>query len=140
MLGIPSSTYYDWYARWVEDGIDALADRSPCPRSVWNRITDDVREAFISDNPALWEATEANLKAQAMVQSKGLLLSDQVRATMLEAFSITEPNIAHACGRLRLSRSALLRRLAGEAVTFQSLLDKTRKKSGDPILAQKRPE
>ena len=26
MLGIPSSTDYDWYARWVEGGIDALAD------------------------------------------------------------------------------------------------------------------
>jgi transposase-like protein len=47
MLGIPSSTYYDWYARWVEGGVDALADRSPRPRSVWNRIPDDIREAFI---------------------------------------------------------------------------------------------
>ena len=33
MLGIASSTYYDWYARWVEGGVDALADRSPCPSS-----------------------------------------------------------------------------------------------------------
>lgn len=43
MLGIPSSTYYDWYARWSDGGIDALADRSPRPRSVWNRISDEVR-------------------------------------------------------------------------------------------------
>ena len=48
MIGIPSSTYYDWYARWVEGGIDALTDRSPRPGSVWNRIPDDVREAFIA--------------------------------------------------------------------------------------------
>ena len=47
MLGIPSSTYYDWYARWVEGGIDALADQSPKPKSVWNRIPDPVREDFI---------------------------------------------------------------------------------------------
>src|SRR5210317_1926015 len=47
MIGIPSSTYYDWYARWVEGGIDALTDRSPRPGSVWNRIPDDVREAFV---------------------------------------------------------------------------------------------
>ncbi len=47
MIGIPSSTYYDWYARWVEGGIDALADRSPRPGSVCNRIPDDVREAFV---------------------------------------------------------------------------------------------
>ena len=47
MIGIPSSTYYDWYARWVDGGFDALADRSPCPKSVWNRIPDDIREQVV---------------------------------------------------------------------------------------------
>ena len=47
MIAIPSSTYYDWYARWVEGGVDALADRSPRPRSVWNRIPDNIRKAFV---------------------------------------------------------------------------------------------
>jgi len=47
MLGIPSSTYYDWYARWVEGGLDALADRPPRPRSVWNRIPDRVRDDVV---------------------------------------------------------------------------------------------
>ena len=47
MLGIPSSTYYDWYARWVEGGLDGLADRSPRPRSVWNRIPDEVRRDVV---------------------------------------------------------------------------------------------
>ncbi len=87
----------------------------------------DARVPFISDNPELWEATEADLRAQAMIQSKGMPLTDRVRATMMEAFSITEPSIAHVCGRLRMSRSTLLRRLADEGVTFQSLLDETRK-------------
>ena len=47
MLGIPSSTYYDWYARWSDGGIGALADRSPRPGSVWNRIPDKVREDVV---------------------------------------------------------------------------------------------
>ena len=47
MLGIPSSTYYDWYARWVEGGLDALADRPPRPRSVWNRIPDEIRRDVV---------------------------------------------------------------------------------------------
>ena len=47
MLGIPSSTYYDWYARWSDGGVDALADRSPRPKSVWNRIPDKVREDVV---------------------------------------------------------------------------------------------
>jgi AraC-like DNA-binding protein len=87
----------------------------------------DARMPFISDNPELWEATREDLRAQAMIQSKGLPLADRVRATMVEAFSITDPTIAHVCSRLKLSRSTLLRRLADEGVTFQSLLDETRK-------------
>jgi AraC-like DNA-binding protein len=87
----------------------------------------DARVPFISDNPELWEATEADLQSQAMIQSKGLTLSDRVRATMLEAFSVTDPTIAHVSGRLKLSRSTLLRRLDDEGITFQSLLDETRK-------------
>jgi AraC-like DNA-binding protein len=87
----------------------------------------DARIPFISDNPELWEATEADLHAQSMIQSKGLSVSERVRATMVEAFSITDPTIAHVCGRLRLSRSTLVRRLAKEGATFQSLLDDTRK-------------
>jgi len=47
MLGIPGSTYYQWYARWVDGGLDALADRSPRPGSVWNRIPDAIREDFV---------------------------------------------------------------------------------------------
>ena len=47
MIGIPSSTYYEWYARWVEGGLDALADRSPRPKSVWNRIPDEIRSDVV---------------------------------------------------------------------------------------------
>ncbi len=88
---------------------------------------EDARVPFISDNPALWQATEADLKAQALIQSKGIPLSDRVRATMVEAFAITEPTIAHVCSRLKLSRSTLLRRLDEEGTSFQTLLDETRK-------------
>jgi putative transposase len=47
MLGLASSTYYDWYARFVDGGVDALADQSPKPKSVWNRISDKVRADFV---------------------------------------------------------------------------------------------
>ncbi len=87
----------------------------------------DARAPFISDNPELWDATEADLQDQALIQSKGSPLSDRVRATIIEAFSITDPTIAHVCSRLKLSRSTLLRRLDDEGITFQALLDETRK-------------
>ncbi len=47
MFGIPGSTCYDRYARWSIGGLDALADRSPRPGSVWNRIPDEVRKDIV---------------------------------------------------------------------------------------------
>ncbi|WP_394298937.1 helix-turn-helix domain-containing protein [Candidatus Rhodobacter oscarellae] len=47
MLGIPRSTFYRWYDRYAEGGFDALADRSPRPKSVWNRIPQDKRDDLI---------------------------------------------------------------------------------------------
>ena len=47
MLGIPSSTFYRWYDLYLEGGFEALQDRSPKPKSVWNRIPDDKRKQII---------------------------------------------------------------------------------------------
>jgi putative transposase len=37
-IGIPRSTFYDWYSRYQEGGIEALADGKPRPRRIWNKI------------------------------------------------------------------------------------------------------
>ncbi|MDC1296918.1 IS3 family transposase [Octadecabacter sp.] len=47
MLGIPRSTFYRWYDLYVDGGLDALSDRSPRPRTVWNRIPDARRDDLI---------------------------------------------------------------------------------------------
>ena len=47
MLGIPRPPFYRWYDRYAEGGFDALADRSPCPKSVWNRIPQARRDDLI---------------------------------------------------------------------------------------------
>ena len=46
-LGIPKTTFYRWYDRFLEDGVDGLEDRAPMPSSVWNRIPDKVRAQII---------------------------------------------------------------------------------------------
>jgi len=43
-LGIPKTTFYRWYDRYLADGPEALEDRSPRPSRVWNRIPEPVRE------------------------------------------------------------------------------------------------
>ncbi|WP_082020202.1 IS3 family transposase, partial [Leisingera sp. ANG-S] len=43
-LGIPRTTFYRWYDRYLSGGPEALKDRSPRPSRVWNRIPEPVRE------------------------------------------------------------------------------------------------
>ncbi len=46
-IGLPRSTFYAWYRRYLDGGPEALEDRKPRPRAVWNRIPDRMRENVI---------------------------------------------------------------------------------------------
>lgn len=46
-IGIPKSTFYAWYDRYHGGGLDALDDRRPRPRRVWNRIPDPIRQDIV---------------------------------------------------------------------------------------------
>jgi putative transposase len=46
-IGIPRSTFYEWYSRYQEGGIEALEDGKPRPRRIWNKIPDKIRTAII---------------------------------------------------------------------------------------------
>ena len=46
-LGIPKTTFYRWYDRYVAFGLSGLEDRSSGPGRVWNRIPDHVREQIV---------------------------------------------------------------------------------------------
>ena len=55
-LGIPKTTFYRWYDRYLALGEAGLEDRSPHPGRVWNRIPDDVRDRIVDlalDEPEL---------------------------------------------------------------------------------------
>ena len=46
-LGIPKTTFYRWYDRYLAFGEAGLEDRRPHPGRVWNRIPDEVRERIV---------------------------------------------------------------------------------------------
>ena len=46
-LGIPRTTFYRWYDRYLQRGEAGLQDRSPKPKHVWNRIPDRVRRKVV---------------------------------------------------------------------------------------------
>ena len=43
-IGIPPTTFYRWYDRFVEHGPEGLEDRPSRPSRVWNRIPEAVRD------------------------------------------------------------------------------------------------
>ncbi len=46
-LGIPRTTFYRWYDRYLQRGDAGLQDQSPKPKHVWNRIPDEVRRKVV---------------------------------------------------------------------------------------------
>jgi putative transposase len=55
-IGIPRATFYRWYDLHQRGGPEALEDRHPRPKRVWNRIPDEVREHIVQlalDEPEL---------------------------------------------------------------------------------------
>ena len=47
-IGIPRSTFYDWYGRYQDGGIEGLEDGRPRPRQVWNKIPDEIGTAIVN--------------------------------------------------------------------------------------------
>ena len=46
-LGLPRSTFYGWYQRYLEQGFEGLADRQPARRAGWNRIPQRVKDEVL---------------------------------------------------------------------------------------------
>ena len=56
MLGIPRTTFYRWYDRYLSLGEAGLSDRPSSPGRVWNRIPESVRRQIVDlalDEPEL---------------------------------------------------------------------------------------
>jgi len=91
MLGIARTTFYRWYDLYVEGGFDALADRSPCPKSVWNRIPqarrDDLIE-FALEHEAL---TTRELAVKYTDEKRYFISESSVYRILKEADLITAP-------------------------------------------------
>ena len=46
-IGVSKSSFYEWYRRYLEDGIEGLKDRSRRPDKFWNRIPNSERQGII---------------------------------------------------------------------------------------------
>src|SRR6202046_2613590 len=46
-IGVPRSTFYAWYERYLARGAGALEDGQPAPRRVWNKLPDTIAQAVV---------------------------------------------------------------------------------------------
>ena len=46
-LGVPKSTFYGWYQRYLAEGFDGLEDKLPTRRAAWNRIPKAVQDQIL---------------------------------------------------------------------------------------------
>ncbi len=91
-LGIPSSTFYDWYRKYHDLGYDGLADRKPSPRQFWNRIPNEEREKVKDIALELTEKSPREL-AWHITDTQGYFISESSVYRILRDYDlITSPH------------------------------------------------
>lgn len=83
-IGIPRTTFYRWYDRYLDGGFDALEDKRPHPGKPWNRIPDTVRQQVLDlalDEPEL----SPRELAVSFTDSKGYFVSEASIYRILKA-------------------------------------------------------
>ncbi|WP_299641546.1 DDE-type integrase/transposase/recombinase, partial [uncultured Tateyamaria sp.] len=90
-LGIPRTTFYRWYDRYLQRGEAGLQDQSPKPKHVWNRVPTDVKRKVV--NLALQE-TELSPRELAVTftdQERYFVSESTVYRTLKAHDLITSP-------------------------------------------------
>ncbi len=90
-LDIPRSTFYRWYARYLEAGYAGLEDRSSQPKQFWNRIPESVRQQGVQIALAQPELSPRELACR-ITDTEEYFISESSVYRILKAFDlITSP-------------------------------------------------
>ena len=90
-LGIPKTTFYRWYDRYLAFGLSGLEDRSSGPGRIWNRIPDDIREQIVDLALEEPELSPREL-AVTFTDTKGYFVSEASVYRLLKAHDlVTSP-------------------------------------------------
>ena len=88
-IGLPRSTFYAWYKRYLEGGPEALEDKKPRPRAAWNRIPDRTRAKVIETALVHTELSPRELACR-MTDREGEFLSESSVYRILKAADLIE--------------------------------------------------
>ena len=86
-LGIPRSTFYRWYDRYLHCGEDGLVDRAPHPGRAWNKIPDNVRKDVLDMALDIPELSPREL-AVRFTDTQGYFVSESSVYRLLKAHDL----------------------------------------------------
>ena len=90
-LGIPPSTFYGWYKRYLGGGFDALQDKLPPPRLRWNKVPEKVRVEVIDLALKKTELSARELACHFTDERRYFLSESSVYRILKAADLITSP-------------------------------------------------
>lgn len=91
-LGLHKRTYYNWYARYLENGIDGLASRSKGRRQTWNKIPQKERNWVVEEALEHPELSSRELGIHIVDQHKWYISESSVYRILKERGLITAPS------------------------------------------------
>ncbi|MGH1460377.1 MAG: IS3 family transposase [Paracoccaceae bacterium] len=90
-LGIPRTTFYRWYDRYLQRGEAGLRDRSPKPKHVWNRVPDEVKRKVVDFALKETELSPRELAVTFTDQERYFVSESTVYRTLKAHDLITSP-------------------------------------------------
>ncbi|MGB3406037.1 MAG: helix-turn-helix domain-containing protein [Jannaschia sp.] len=111
--------------RMIAGHLGIMPERSHVAYAVFS--PEDAKRRFISENPALWADTEADLKLQLAAQNDRRPVTERVQGALVDLMPAGRTGAEDVALTLGISRSTLQRRLREEDTSYQAVLDDTRR-------------
>ena len=90
-LGIPRTTFYRWYDRYLQRGEAGLHDQSPKPKHVWNRVLIEVKRKVVDLALKETELSPRELTVTFTDQERSFVSESTVYRTLKAHDLITSP-------------------------------------------------
>jgi len=88
-LDVPSSSFYRWYLKYQESGVDGLQDKKPSPKQLWNKIPDQVHQE-VRELALEKPDYSCRLLAYEFIKEKGYFISESSVYRILKAFDLVQ--------------------------------------------------
>jgi len=91
-IGLHKRTFYNWYARYLEDGYDGLAPRTKSPRKTWNKIPQQERNKVVVEALEHPELSSRELAVHIVDKHKWFISESSVYRILKAHGLITAPS------------------------------------------------